>query len=145
MSIRRAEGTVNIRTTFTLTNTLQGRQQKSSTTPIGGGQVNRTIGAGVQENQANRAWELLEQELVSGSDMHINLATFAGVDIGAGEGNDGLGLPMDLEEVVLIQIEHIEGEGVLEVRPSTASGWTPIGCPAGSCRWPDLKLSLIHI
>ena len=127
MGSRSVTGSLRLSASFELINALQNQQQRNANTSLGQGSVNRLIETGVQANESNRGWEVLNYKLSGGDSVEINLSTFAGWDIGAGDGNDGLGLPMDLEEVVLILIEHVGGNGFLEVRPSTASGWTPIG------------------
>lgn len=89
---------------------------------------------GVAANQINRLWEVVDFALAENDDVEINLNTFAGWDIGAGLGNDAVGQPMDLEEVVVIAIVNTStaiagqaGGPFLEVYPSISSGWTAIG------------------
>lgn len=109
---------------LTLTNTLENGVR--ATTPISVvGSVSYT--GGVQANQANEAWQSGIISLASGADTEINLRTFAGWDLGAGAGKDGLGQTPVFQEVVEFWIEHVSGDGLLEVKPSTSSGWTPVG------------------
>jgi hypothetical protein len=124
---RTVSGQLLLQTQFTLRNTLQEANSKTSSTQVGFASLQRVLTSGVSANEANRAWELEDYTLTAGNDVTINLNTFAGWNIGAGVGNDGVGLAMDLEEIVLIIVRHISGDGQLEIYPGIASPWTPIG------------------
>ena len=132
---RTVTGKVTLQVTATLTNELN-NTGKVATSQIGSASfiADTFRTSGVSANQMNRGWEETEIAIASGADVEINLATFAGYDIGAGVGDDAVGLVMDLEEVVLIAIKNTTtanagalGGPFLEVEPSLASGWTPIG------------------
>jgi hypothetical protein len=101
------------------------------------GALASSVDAGVQRSipkitngnaasQANRFWQRTQHALTSGSHEDINLFSFAGIDVGAGAGNDGLGVAMALAKVVAVLIVNdpasignlvIGGEG-------TANTWT---------------------
>jgi hypothetical protein len=125
MGLRSVEGGLSINSRFTLRNALD-NSGKISSTNTGLGQINHNLTSGVDGDEVNRVWELINYVLTSGSTITLNLDDFTGWDIGAGAGNDGLGLPMDLEEVVVFQVRHVSGDGKLEVFPAAALGWTPM-------------------
>lgn len=125
---------LSISLSTTLTNTLED-STKNATSQVGLAPIKSlTLTSGVKTGQANRAWENNQITITENSNLEINLATFAGQDIGVGAGNDAVGLAMDLQEIVWIYIENTStelagaaGGPFLEVMPATASGWTPIG------------------
>lgn len=90
--------------------------------------VNWTLDNGVSEGEANRAWEDKNRELSSGGSEVIDLYDFAGIDIGAGAGNDALGQALILEEIVsILIINSTSSAGDLAVEPDGTAGWSPIG------------------
>ena len=126
MSTRSAESEVKLTFSATIKNTLddgQVAQVLLSDTVISG-----NLASGVDANQANRAWARKSHTLASGNTEDIDLYDFADIDIGAGLGNDGLGLPMALEEVVTFCIKQTSGAGRLELMPTNPSNyatWVP--------------------
>ena len=131
---RTAQGQVTVNVTSTITNNLT-NTSKTSNSQVGSSTfVTQALTSGVQANEINRAWEDTTIDITSGNDLEINLGSFAGLDIGGGVGKDALGQTMDLEEIVFIGIKNTStaltdgSDGpFLEVKPSTASGWTAIG------------------
>src|SRR5690606_31719642 len=91
---------------------------------------NDSLTSGVDAEQANRIW-LFEGSISSGSSQVIDLYDMAGLDAGAGEGNDPIGQPMSpIEEIVAIKITNrsaVTSTGILEIEPDSTNGWTPIG------------------
>ena len=88
---------------------------------------------GVSANQANRAQEIAGT-LVSGGTLVIDLYDWAGIDNGAGAGNDPVGQALIMEEVVLIVVynESDTTGGDLAVAPDASNGWAGIGTHSGA-------------
>jgi len=89
-----------------------------------------TLTNGIGDTQANRAWQAKSVAIASGAQAVIDLANFAGQNIGAGLGKDALGQDINLKEIVGIVIVNenaVTADGVLEVLPNNSRGWTPIG------------------
>ncbi len=85
---------------------------------------------GVDSNQANRAWQSTARSLASGAQETLDLFDFDAVDIGSGNGRDGVGQTMTLEEIVAIVIINnnvVTAVGSLEIVPAAGAGWSPIG------------------
>jgi len=94
-----------------------------------------SFATGVSLNQANRAWEF-EGLINSGGFVVIDLFDYAGFDTGSGAGDDFVGQPLIVEEVVAVMIGNENaalsqdppaGTGQLEIIPDATNGWTPIG------------------
>jgi len=91
----------------------------------GGALLNATLASGNGEDMVNRMWQRIGVEITSGATADIDLFDFAGIDIGGGEGMDGLGQAMDLEEIVALILIKTGGAGSLEVMPGNPTGyWT---------------------
>jgi hypothetical protein len=91
--------------------------------------LNQPVSNGRGIGQADRATEY-ETTIASGDTLIINLYDWIGTDVGGGDGNDAVGQPMDLAEVVCIAIANenaVGTAGSLEVEPYTSEGWTPLG------------------
>ena len=91
---------------------------------------NKVMTNGVSASQANRAWQSTNRAIASGAQEIIDVYQFAGIDIGGGDGNDGLGQALLLEEIVGIAIINenaVDAAGRLEVFPAASEGWAPIG------------------
>ena len=89
---------------------------------------------GVSANQANRTWYFTET-LASGAERTIDLYDAASLDAGAGAGNDPLGLPVAMEEIVAIAIKNknvITSTGILTIEPSASNGWLGLGSHTGN-------------
>jgi len=85
---------------------------------------------GINDNEADRSWQSKDRTILSGVTETLDLYDLAGVDIGAGAGLDGLGQAIVFEEIVLLVIVNendVGDDGALEIEPSGAFGWTPIG------------------
>lgn len=102
----------------------------------------RNINNGIDVYNANRVWQHIGS-LADGANLVVDVHDFAGIDIGAGAGNDIHGQPMALDEIVLIMIENTtpqtgsessdsDGETLLEVEPDSTAGWSPIGVNTGA-------------
>ena len=135
MSNRSATGKVQITAQCDLLNTLN-NTGKSSSSQVGAANIinDKFTVSGVKTGQINRAWENTDISLAAGATLTINMNGFGGQDIGAGAGNDALGIALDMGEIVLIVVKNTSTEDgtatggpMLEVKPSTASGWTAIG------------------
>jgi len=95
--------------------------------------LTQVLTSGVEGTQANRAWARTGATITSGATSDIDLYDFAGIDIGGGAGNDGLGQAMALEEIVAIAIHQTAGAGRLEIMPAN---------PANHCTWmPSLTVA----
>lgn len=119
---------VKLTATGTIKNTLTDGAE--ATVSQGKNYYEQRITNGVSVNNANRLWEDLNRSLSSSSSEVIDLYDFAGIDIGAGAGLDGLGQSMAIEEIVAIAIlaESTSSEaGALEIEPDATNGWSPIG------------------
>lgn len=135
MASRSVTGKVQMQLQADLKNNLD-NTGKIATSQVGSTQfVGDTFSvSGVQSNQMNRAWEDTNISISSGATKSINVNDFPAEDIGAGAGNDPVGLAMDLQEIVMIAVKNTStalaggaGGPFLEVEPAAASGWTPIG------------------
>lgn len=125
MATRSSIAEVNLKFTANIRNTLDDGQ--AATVTVGEQIVSGKKTSGVSASQSNRGWEDRDRTISSGNTEDIDLYDFAGIDIGAGAGNDGLGQAMRLEEIVTIIIKHESGAGSLEIMPSNPSNhWTPM-------------------
>ncbi len=89
-----------------------------------------SIADGINANQANRSWQSANRILTNGGSEDIDIFDFASIDLGAGTGLDGLGQALAFEEIVAVAIvnkNEVGAAGQLEIDPSVANGWTPIG------------------
>lgn len=109
-------GKLSVTLQASITNTLLDSSVASQA--IGGQIYSKTITGGVDANQANRGWQVVSRTLASGADETLDLYDFLGIDIGAGEGKDGLGQACAFEEIVAIAIIHVSGAGRLEINKS---------------------------
>lgn len=123
--VRSATATVVLTYSGVIRNTLDNGSIAQAT--IGGTIVNDTLSDGVSSLEVNRVWMDESRDLASGASEVLDLYDYFGEDIGAGDGKDGLGLDLAVEEIVGIAIVHNSGAGSLEVEPDSAAGWTPIG------------------
>lgn len=117
---------LQVQMTAQLINTLD----DASTTVhnVGGTIINKTLTSGLDTDQANRAYALTGETIVSGATQDLDLYDFAGTDIGAGDGADGVGQAMDIEEIVGLMIYQTAGPGRLEIMPTNPSNyvaWMP--------------------
>jgi len=119
---------INIKVTGTLTNTLDDGTGGSISQPTCS--ISPTLDNGISAGQCNRAWQRKDTVIAKDAQETIDLYDFVGVDIGAGAGRDGLGLPLTFEEIVTIVIANenaVTAAGILEILPANSQGWTPIG------------------
>jgi len=117
---------INLKLTATVNNTLTDSTSVTANQPL----LNYapSMANGIGSNQANCGWHA-EDRVIAQSQQEI-LDLFSLPDIGAGSGNDALGLDLVLIEVVSIAIinENAVGDaGQLEITPSNSEGWTLIG------------------
>ncbi len=116
----------NLKLSATVTNTLTDATGVTATQPS----LNYVpvLTDGIEANQANRGWQGASRTILSGHQEIIDLDSF--IDIGAGVGNDAVGLALTLEEIVALVVVNENAVGVagqLEIAPSNSEGWTPIG------------------
>ena len=114
---RSATGQIRLQTKATLKNSLA--DGTIAQTVVGGNIITDSLEDGVEEGEINRAWQEKSIQITAGNFVSRNLQTMAGVDIGAGVGNDALGQPLFIEEVVLLFIRNKSGDGILEINPAT--------------------------
>jgi len=88
---------------------------RSAQASVSGTLINSTMSNGVSAWQASRGWEEKTIALASGATVDIDLRDMAARDIGAGVGADDLGQSPIFEEIVGLFIEHVSGDGVLEI------------------------------
>ncbi len=119
---------IAVKLTASVVNTL------NDTTAIQGSQPSLNFSAniadGISVGQANRGWHSKSRTILEDEQEVIDLATFEGLDIGAGDGNDCLGQALTLEEVVAIVVQNENAAGVaghLEIVPADSEGWLAIG------------------
>ncbi len=79
-------------------------------------------------NQAQNWWQSTARALASGAYETLNLYDLAGVDIGAGAGNNPLGIPLINADIV----------GIMVVVESTSAGALLIGGDGTSACWTSL-------
>jgi len=126
MGTRSATSEVKLSFQSTIKNTLTNGDSASAS--ISGTLLTGKIETGVSANQADRAWRSTARAISSGATEDIDVFDLAGVDIGAGAGNDAVGQAMSLEEIVTIIIKHTGGDGQLEImpaNPANALAWMP--------------------
>ena len=78
--------------------------------------------------QAQKWWQSTARTLTSGASETLNLYDFAGIDIGAGAGNDPDGIPLVVADVVGILVVVEAGSvGVLLIGgDGTSAAWTSL-------------------
>jgi hypothetical protein len=76
---------------------------------------------GVGAGHASRAWSSARRFLASGASETLDFYQFTGIDIGAGVGNDAIGLPLLLENIMSLIVTLDEGPGRLEITPGAAN------------------------
>ena len=126
MSTRSAESEVKLIFSSTIKNTLADGQIAQVT--VGDTVISGKLQDGIETSQVSRCWADKSRSLGTGLTEDIDLYDFAGEDIGAGDGNDGLGLPLAIEEIVTFLIKHVSGAGRLELNPTNPSNyatWIP--------------------
>lgn len=119
---------INIKVSSTVQNLLN--DSVPATCAHVGLSYSKTLTSGIGANQANRAWQLLNRSLANGAQEIIDLYNLTGWDIGAGIALDGVGQTLIFEEIVAIAIKNenaVTADGQLEIKPSEAQGWAPIG------------------
>lgn len=128
MAIRSASTIIQLDLSSSLAHVLEDSQRAQA--GIGQNPLAGAITNGVSAGEANRAWENRDIAILSGASLDIDLYDFAGQDIGAGNGNDGLTLPLAIEEIVCLVIKQTSGPGRLEIMTSSPAGaltWIPTG------------------
>lgn len=93
-------------------------------------EINTTLTSGEGASQANRGWQWKNKKIAAGANVVIDVYDFAGLSAGAGSGNDAVGQPLLLDDIVAILIKNENAVGVagtLEIEPDGTNGWTPIG------------------
>lgn len=121
MATRSAEAEVKVIFSATLKNTLDDGQV--ATVTIGDTVVSGKLQDGVEANQVSRVWADKSRSIDSGSTEDIDIYDFAGEDIGAGDGCDGLGQAIEMEEIVTFAIKHVSGTGRLELMPTNPANY----------------------
>ena len=119
---------LSIRMSATLSNTLDDGTSVSASQPYLN--YTPTLTSGINANQANRGWQIGSQVIADGAQHIIDLADFAGIDIGSGEGRDAVGQLIALQEIMSIAIVNenaVGAAGSLEILPASSEGWSPIG------------------
>ena len=128
MATRSANSQVRLEITPTLEHILTDGQNVHST--IGQVFIDESLSNGVSAGEASRAWEERGIAISSGGSLDLDLYDFAGRDIGAGAGLDGLSQALVIEEIVCLIIKQTSGPGRLEVMASSPAGaltWIPTG------------------
>lgn len=126
MAERSATGEIRLQVSAEIKNTLDDGTVASLT--IGKTVLSGQMQSGVEVNQINRAWEDLGRVIQSGNTEDLDFYDFAGIDIGAGAGNDGLGQPLTVEEIVVLIIHQTAGPGRLQIMPNVPGNgitWLP--------------------
>lgn len=96
---RQAQGTIQLSAVGKILNVITGTDADAQ---AGWGQVLSAINLvnGVLEDQFNRAMYSPTVQLDSGEDIVLDLYDFAGFDAGAGDGQDLIGQPMALDQII---------------------------------------------
>lgn len=92
-------------------------------------QKTHNLTSGTDSAQADRAFEH-KLTITAGTTEVLDLFALVGTDIGAGDGNDVLGLPLALYQIVAIGVNNanvIDTDGLLEVGPDVTDGWAGLG------------------
>ena len=115
---------------LSIESTLRNRlaTNKDATARLDGGGLLDTFSNGVNELQLDRAWESGTIALAAGAELDFSLRNLSGQDINAGSGNDGLGIPVTMEEIVCLVIHVTGGAGKLEINPTLPADpvtWIP--------------------
>jgi hypothetical protein len=97
-----ATGDIKITLTGSLVNTLTDGQTVTTTV---GAAISKPLTSGTGANNFNRAWQSKGRTLSSASE-DIDLYDLGALDVGAGAGEDALGLPLAATAVVCICIEN---------------------------------------
>lgn len=142
---RSATSEVKLSFQSTIKNTLDNGDTASAT--ISGALLTGKIEDGVSDGQANRAWRTTGEAIASGATADLDLYDFAGIDIGAGAGNDAIGQAMALEEIVTLLIKQTAGPGRLEIAPSAhaqALAWVPSLTVANGGALKDGGVFMMH-
>jgi len=124
MGTRSLAATVRSIVDVTLTNTLEDGTRTASASSHGV-DVNDEIENGTGAGEADRAWVMKEYDISDTTNEDWDLHDFAGLDIGAGDGLDGLGQAMALVDIMDIQIYN-QGPGELTVSPASTFPWNEI-------------------
>lgn len=122
---RSAKVTVSLTVSAVIRNTLVNSAVAQAS--IGGSIIQDSLTDGVSASEVNRVWFDEARTLASGDSEVIDVFDFAGEDIGAGDGKDGLGLALAVEEIVGIAIVQAAGAGSLEIEPDASNGLDAIG------------------
>src|SRR5690349_12443529 len=125
MSNRSATGKVSLAFSATIQNTMDDSEVAAANL---GNTLTQTLTSGVSNNQFDRVWQDKSRALANGVTETLNFNNLAGLDIGAGPGEDALGQALDLQEIVLIVITQVSGTGRLEVNPTVPANnlsWMP--------------------
>ena len=122
----------SIRMRVTLSASLTNTLNDASTAAVSHPALNYSpsLDNGVSESQANRVWQSEGRSISAGGQETLDLYDFAAVDIGAGAGNDGVGLSITFEEIVAIAVLNanaVGAAGQLEILPASSEGWTALG------------------
>lgn len=117
-----ADGSVKVTLTGNLKNTLTDGQ--SVTTSIGVS-VNVPLTNGTSASQFNRGWQSLTRTLNSAATEDIDMYDLGSLDVGAGAGEDALGLTLTATAVVAICIEN----------KATSAGTLLVGGKAATTAW----------
>jgi hypothetical protein len=121
-------GSVKLTIKATIQNLLTDGQIASAShdvTPI-----NTKFDSGLNADEANRVWEDRDRALSSGANETLDLYSFVGLNIGAGDNCDALGQALTIEEIVTICItnENEEGDaGFLEIEPGAVNAFNALG------------------
>jgi hypothetical protein len=121
-----SSGRIAITLSATLTSTMTDSSSVSVSHPAMS--YSKSPTTGLDDNQANRTWQSKNRTIAVGAQEVIDLHNTP--DIGAGAGEDGVGLAAIFQEIVAIAIvnENTLGtDGLLEIAPSASEGWDPIG------------------
>lgn len=127
---RTATGSIVLQASVGLRNTLNDGSQADA--QIGGKILRSTLESGISDSQINRSWQRTGIVIAAGNFRDFDLVEMSNNDIGAGTGNDALGQPLDIEEMVLLVVRNSPSSaGRLEIQ-GTAPGAAPISwIPAG--------------
>lgn len=125
MSNRSATATINLKFQAQIVNTLTNSSRTAAN--ILADLLSGEIPDGINSGQSNRAWCSEDRALASGANETLDLYQMSNIDIGAGTGKDALGQDCLFEEITVVIIKQVTGDGRLQIEPGTTNPLTALG------------------
>lgn len=123
-AVRYSELTMNMEFTGQYYDVLDGRINDVHNWKVDG--LRYASRSGIAEGKQNRFWYKRDWIIPYGDIVDIDVKDFSTVDAGKGTGQDNLGLPIHMDEVVFVYIKNHRFGGSLRMKTDIASGWTSL-------------------